>query len=223
MVDCLWLQTVSCVTLSLTRKDDASVNDFWCNTAEQVASHTKIDFGLKRLTTTVLQKLKKCFFCRIDKCHAAMQQNATACRLCTYKAKEHSAGNSNTKGVPVPRNQRSDLIFVRRMVSHYYYILQKSIVCEPRVSMQLLNAHKWWKTLLNDHRHWDDPRFHPFTNFDTSQNGAYLWRPSPQFTPGVTNMVSAGTRSPARTKWFARGIFLKIALTWQYLHIDKCH
>ena len=53
MVDCLWLETVSCVTLPLTRKDDAIANDFWCNTAEQVASHTKIDFGLKRLATTV--------------------------------------------------------------------------------------------------------------------------------------------------------------------------
>jgi len=47
IVDCLWLETVFCVTLSLTRKDDAIANDFWCNTAEQVASHTKIDFGLK--------------------------------------------------------------------------------------------------------------------------------------------------------------------------------
>ena len=45
--------TVSCVTLSLTRKDDAIANYFWCNTAEQVASHTKIDFGLKRLATAV--------------------------------------------------------------------------------------------------------------------------------------------------------------------------
>ena len=53
MIDCLWLETVSCVTLSLTRKDDAIANDFWCNTAEQVASHTKINFGLKLLATTV--------------------------------------------------------------------------------------------------------------------------------------------------------------------------
>ena len=53
MVDCLWLETVSCVTLSLTRKDDAIANDFWCNTTEHVASHTKIDFGLKLLATTV--------------------------------------------------------------------------------------------------------------------------------------------------------------------------
>jgi len=54
MVDCLWLETVSWVTLSPTRKDDAIVNDFWRNTAEQVASHTKIDFGLKLLATTVI-------------------------------------------------------------------------------------------------------------------------------------------------------------------------
>ena len=58
MVDWLWLETVSCVTLSLTRKDDAIANDFWCNTAEQYkkqyeTSHTKIDFGLKLLVTTV--------------------------------------------------------------------------------------------------------------------------------------------------------------------------
>jgi len=56
MVDCLWLETVSCVTLSLTRKDDAIANDFWCNTAKQVASHTKIDFGLKLLSTTALRE-----------------------------------------------------------------------------------------------------------------------------------------------------------------------
>ena len=55
MVDCLWLETVSCVTLSLTRKADAIAKDFWCNTAEQVASHTKIDFGLKLLATTVVR------------------------------------------------------------------------------------------------------------------------------------------------------------------------
>jgi len=53
MVDCLWLETVSCVTLSLTIKDDAITNDFWCNTAEQVALHTKINFGLKLLATAV--------------------------------------------------------------------------------------------------------------------------------------------------------------------------
>jgi len=53
MVDCLWFEIVSCVTLSLTRKDDAMANDFWCSTAGQVASHTKIDFGLKLLATIV--------------------------------------------------------------------------------------------------------------------------------------------------------------------------
>jgi len=53
MVDCLWLETVSYVTLSLTRKDDAIPNDFWCNTAEEVASHTKIDLCFWLLATTV--------------------------------------------------------------------------------------------------------------------------------------------------------------------------
>ena len=57
MVDCSWLETVPCVTLSLTRKDDEIGNDFWCNSAEQVASHTKIDFGRKLLATTVIQNL----------------------------------------------------------------------------------------------------------------------------------------------------------------------
>jgi len=58
MVDCLWLETVSCVTLSLTRKDGAIANDFWCNTAEYITSHTKIDFGLKRLVTTVYGQVR---------------------------------------------------------------------------------------------------------------------------------------------------------------------
>jgi len=57
MVDCLWFETVSCVTLSLTRKDDAITNDFWCNPAEHVAAHTKIDFGLKLLATTIHSEL----------------------------------------------------------------------------------------------------------------------------------------------------------------------
>jgi len=59
MIDCLWLETVFCVTLSLTRKNDAIANDFWCNTAEKVASHTEIDFGLKCLATTVNASINK--------------------------------------------------------------------------------------------------------------------------------------------------------------------
>jgi len=62
MVDCLWLETVSCVTLSLTRKDDAIANDFWCNTVEQVASYTKIDLVLNFWPTSYHSTILQYFY-----------------------------------------------------------------------------------------------------------------------------------------------------------------